>query len=166
MSGAQMRTSFPREAFGDMRDPVLQDGEDAQVDLGIPYETLASQVTRFYPFLEEVKRPAFVHWDLCDGNVFVDPETAQITGILDCERALWGDPLMEVNFGAFGLNPAFLEGYGVDLIAGPGARVRRSLYNIYLWLITVIESTYRSYQTTDQENWARLKLQEELAALQ
>ena len=53
-----------------------------------------------HPALDEVQSPRLVHWDLWDGNVFVDPATAQITGISDFERSLWGDPLMEVNFGA------------------------------------------------------------------
>jgi hypothetical protein len=72
---------------------------------------------------------------------------------------------MEVNFGAFGLNPALIEGYGLDLLATPAAKTRRSLYNIYLWLIMIIECTYRQYETQDQENWARTKLVEEVTKL-
>jgi hypothetical protein len=88
-----------------------------------------------------------------------------ITGILDCERALWGDPLMEINFGAFGVNPAVREGYGVDLLAGPDARTRRALYNAYLWLIMIIECTYRGYDNRQQEQRARAKLVDEIDAL-
>ncbi|MEW5869503.1 MAG: hypothetical protein AB1894_09520 [Chloroflexota bacterium] len=58
-----------------------------------------------------------------------------------------------------------LEGYGVDLLATPGARIRRTLYNIYLWLIMIIECTYRQYETKDQESWARGKLIEEVERL-
>jgi aminoglycoside phosphotransferase (APT) family kinase protein len=155
-----------REAFADMLDRVLQDGGVAAVELGVPYAVLATRMRRDYTWLDDVTQPALVHWDLWDGNIFVDPETRQITGMLDCERALWGDPLMEVNFGAFGLNPAFLEGYGVDLLSGAGAAIRRCLYNIYLWLIMIVESSYRQYETKDQESWARGKLAAELAALE
>ncbi len=114
---------------------------------------------------EEVPRPTLVHWDLWDGNIFVDPETRQITGLLDWERAVWADPLMEVNFGAFGLNPAVVEGYGADLLATPAAQLRRTLYNIYLYLIMIIECTYRRYETKAQEDWARLKLIDEMEKL-
>lgn len=73
---------------------------------------------------------------------------------------------MEANFGAFGSNPAVLTGYGVDLLASPSARTCRSLYNLYLWLIMTIECTYRQFETKDQENWARNKLDEELKILE
>jgi aminoglycoside phosphotransferase (APT) family kinase protein len=154
-----------REAFCGMVDHVLQDGRDAGVELPIPYDALYAQLPAFYAVLEQVTQPVLVHWDLWDGNIFVDPETKKITGILDFERALWGDPLMEVNFGAFGLNPALIEGYGLDLLAMPAAKTRRTLYNIYLWLIMIIECTYRQYETKDQENWARTKLVEEVTKL-
>jgi aminoglycoside phosphotransferase (APT) family kinase protein len=154
-----------RAAFDGMVADVLQDGLDIGVALPVPYDEIHDRLRPFYPTLDEVRQPALVHWDLWDGNIFIDPETRTITGFLDCERALWGDPLMEVNFGAFGLNPALLEGYGVDLLAAPNAQVRRRLYNVYLWLIMVIECTYRKYETKDQENWARKKLAEELGQL-
>jgi aminoglycoside phosphotransferase (APT) family kinase protein len=155
-----------REAFGGMIEHILQDGREAGVELPIPYDTLHSRLKTFYTVLDEVTQPALVHWDLWDGNIFIDPETKKISGIIDCERALWGDPLMEVNFGAFGVNPALIEGYGLDVLATPAAQTRRALYNIYLWLIMIIECTYRQYQTKDQENWVRPKLVEEMKKLE
>ena len=165
---AQPEFQFPtwRETFDCMLSHVLQDGRDAGVELPIPYDSLYARLRPYYPVLDEISQPNLVHWDLWDGNIFVDPETKLITGILDCERALWADPLMEVNFGAFGLNPAFIEGYGLDLLSGPFARVHRSLYNVYLWLIMVIECTYRQYETKNQENWARQKLVDEMDILE
>jgi len=154
-----------REAFDSMVAHVLQDGRDAGVDLPIPYDGLYTRLQSFFGVLDEVTQPVLVHWDLWDGNIFVDPETKKITGILDCERALWGDPLMEVNFGAFGVNPALIEGYGLDLLAASASKTRRTLYNIYLWLVMIIECTYRQYDTKDQENWVRLKLVEEMKNL-
>ena len=165
---AQPEYQFPtwRETFDCMLAHVLQDGREAGVELPIPYEALSTRLQPYYPVLDGVTQPVLVHWDLWDGNIFIDPESMQITGILDCERALWADPLMEVNFGAFGLNPAFIEGYGLDLLATPAARTRRSLYNVYLWLIMIIECTYRQYETKDQENWARQKLVDEMGNLE
>lgn len=155
-----------RAAFGSMVEQVLRDGRDAGVELPIDYDALSARLQPFYRVLDEVMQPALVHWDLWDGNIFIDPVTKTIAGILDCERALWGDPLMEVNFGAFGLNLSLMDGYGIDLLATPAARTRRCLYNVYLWLIMVIESTYRQFESKDQENWARSKLVEEMAKLE
>ena len=72
---------------------------------------------------------------------------------------------MEVNFGAFGENPALYEGYGQEMLATSSAKVRRILYNIYLWLIMIIECTYRQYKTKDQENWVPPKLIEDFEKL-
>jgi aminoglycoside phosphotransferase (APT) family kinase protein len=154
-----------RQAFDTMLSHVLQDGKDAGVELPLPYDETYARLSAHYACLDEITTPALVHWDLWDGNIFIDPETKTITGILDCERALWGDPLMEVNFGAFGVNPALMEGYGLDLLATPAARTRRALYNTYLWLIMIIECTYRQYDNNDQENWVRPKFVEEMEKL-
>jgi aminoglycoside phosphotransferase (APT) family kinase protein len=154
-----------REAFGVMIEHILQDGRDAGVELDVPYETLSARLQTFYSALDEVTQPVLVHWDLWDGNIFVDPETKQITGLLDCERALWADPLMEQNFDAFGTNPALVEGYGLDLMTTSTAKTRRSLYNIYVYLVMIIECPYRQYETKDQENWIRPKLVEEMQKL-
>jgi len=155
-----------REAFSRMIESVLQDGRDAGVELPVPYEMLSARLPAFYHFLDEVTQPVLVHWDLWDGNILVDPKTQKITGILDFERALWSEPLMEMSFDAFGINPAVLEGYDPDLLSAPNARTRRTLYNIYLWLIMIIECTYRQYETKDQENWIRPKLPEEMKKLE
>ena len=158
-----------RSAFDFMLAGVLADGQEMSVELPLQYDTLLDLLSRSYPALDEVQSPRLVHWDLWDGNVFVDPTTAQITGIIDFERSLWGDPLMEVNFGAFApLEPdsPLLQGYGQPMLATPAERVRRTLYNIYLFLIMIIECTYRRYPMQDQENWARRLLAVELDKLQ
>lgn len=160
----EVRFDTWQQAFDQMLGNVLQDGQDADVELS--YDQIYAEIRRYYHTLDEVTTPALVHWDLWDGNIFVDPGSKQITGVIDCERALWGDPLMEVNFGAFGLNPALLDGYGRDMLQTSAAKTRRLLYNIYLWLIMIIECTYRQYNTSDQENWVRPKLIEDMAKLE
>jgi len=153
------------ESFAGMMAGVLADGEDMQVVLPVSYAALSVGLAAHYAALDEVTSPRLVHWDLWDGNIFVDATTQRITGIIDFERALWGDPLMECNFGAFTISPAFLEGYGRPMLETESQRRRRALYNIYLYLIMVIECYYRQYETHDQENWARRKLQNELRKL-
>ena len=149
-----------RETFLAMVDGVLADGLALDVPLPVPYDAVAERVAAAATVLEGVTEPRLVHWDLWDGNIFVDPVTKRITGIIDFERALWGDPLMEATFlfaPPAGL-AAFTEGYGQTLLATPAQAQRRILYNIYLFLIMIIECRYRQYETPDQESWARGRL--------
>lgn len=157
-----------RETFLAMLDGVLADGQEIGVALPLAYDALRGRVAAAAPILDEVTAPRLVHWDLWDGNIFVDPATKRVNGIIDFERALWGDPLMEANFvfaPPAGL-AAFTEGYGQALLDTPAQVQRRILYNIYLYLIMVIECAYRQYETHDQENWARGRLVRELEQLE
>lgn len=43
----------------------------------------------------EVRSPKLVHNDLWPGNVLLDPATGEIHGVVDFERALFGDPLQD-----------------------------------------------------------------------
>ena len=159
---------FPswREAYDQLLRDVLLDGEEIGIALPLSSQEVLELAHQHYSALDEVERPALVHWDLWDGNIFIDPEKRQVSGIIDFERALWGDPLMEVNFGAFGfINPAFVEGYGLSLPLSPAQQARRRLYNLYLFLIMVIETAYRQYPTDDQERWTRVKLEETIGEL-
>jgi hypothetical protein len=63
-----------------------------------------------------------VQWDLWDGNVLVDPASGALTGYLDFERALWGDPLLEFQFGPHGRAADVVAGYGSDPFDRSGRR--------------------------------------------
>lgn len=159
------RESSWRVAFLKMLDNVLTDGEEADVLLPRPYAVLRQQLYQLAPALDEVTIPHFVHWDLWDGNIFVDPTTHEVTGLIDFERALWGDPLLEAQFRTWQAGSAVAQGYGRPMLTTPAEQQRRLLYNIYLYLIMVIECTYRQYATPDQENWTRPQLTADLARL-
>jgi aminoglycoside phosphotransferase (APT) family kinase protein len=131
----------------------------------MPYAEIYRRLEAQFAVLEAVQTPRLVHWDLWDGNIFVDPQTLRVSGLIDFERALWGDPLIEAVFGDIDGCQHARAGYGEDLLAAPGGRMRRRLYNIYLHLIMVIECTYRRYAAADQENWVRPILESELQAL-
>jgi aminoglycoside phosphotransferase (APT) family kinase protein len=155
-----------RECFARMVEGVLQDGLDMDIDLHLPYEQIRARVQRHLGVLDEIVTPQLVHWDLWDGNIFVDPQTLRITGLIDFERALWGDPLIEGIF--INIDPASsaAQGYGAELLSTPQRRMQRLLYNVYLHLIMVVECYFRHYQTQDQENWIRPILDQELAELE
>jgi aminoglycoside phosphotransferase (APT) family kinase protein len=156
-----------RVVFTGMVEDVLQDGERRQVDLGFDYDVVREVVTEHSDSLDEVTEPAFVEWDLWDGNVMV--RDGAIVSILDHERAFYGDPLIEAGFiatqlPAFG-NPApFLRGYGRGVLTEI-EQARRRLYCLHLMLIMVIESVYREYADPWEYNWARGQLAEVMALL-
>ncbi len=162
---APRHTSW-RAAFLQMIDGVFADGQALDVMLPLPYNVLRAQVALHAAALDEISTPRLVHWDLWDGNIFIDPASEQITGIIDWERALWGDPLMEYQFRTLAPSEAFAAGYGQAMLTGHGTQQRRVLYNIYLYLIMIIECFYRQFDTHTQERWARQQLAQELARLE
>ena len=60
-------------------------------------------------------------------------EGGHLTGVLDWDRALWGDPEIEFAVPDYcGLTaPPFGEGYGTARAASPEADVRRRFYLLY-----------------------------------
>ncbi|NIK69456.1 aminoglycoside phosphotransferase family protein [Paenibacillus sp. BK720] len=141
------------EVFEGMMEDVLADGKDASVELPVSYAEIEKEVLRYGELLVAVKEASLVHWDLWDGNVFV--HGGKISGLIDFERAFWGDPLSEFYFGRFAQNTlgAFCEGYGINGLT-ESERRRRVLYDFYLDLIMVIECTYRNYESKDHIKWA------------
>lgn len=162
---AAKRYSSWRPAFLAMLEDILADGATLNVTLPQPYDLIRQQVQRCAAVLDEVITPQLVHWDLWDGNIFVEPTTYAILGMIDFERALWGDPLMEVQYRKLEAPAGFAEGYGRPMLHTPAERLRRVLYNIYLYLIMVIEAAYRQYESQDLELWARQQLTQELERL-
>jgi aminoglycoside phosphotransferase (APT) family kinase protein len=154
-----------REVFCGMLAGVLADGEAIGAGLPLPYPQIRKLIAANARALDAVAEPRLVHWDLWDGNIFVDPGTYELTGIIDFERALWGDPLMEFQFRTLEPRPAFAAGYGPDGLGAPEGRARRHLYNLYLYAIMIIECDYRQYPARDQAAWAAAQLAPSLAAL-
>ncbi|PWV95179.1 aminoglycoside phosphotransferase (APT) family kinase protein [Paenibacillus cellulosilyticus] len=158
------RRSTWREAFTAMIGGLLQDGIDAEVTLPLPYEAIESLVQSHASCLDVVASPKLVLWDLWEGNVFV--HEGRISGLIDSERALWGDPLMEHYFSFFSNSTPFLDGYGAaSPSANPNTRERRLLYDLYLTLVLRIECAYRHYQD-EHTQWTISVLDERLQALQ
>lgn len=141
-----------KEAFGSMIESVLLDGEDEGVELPADYDEMRRQIAKALPALEEVKEPRLAHWDLWDGNVFV--KDGRITGIIDFERAMWADPLIEHYFSHFNGTQAFYEGYGQASLTRE-EKLRRSLYDLHLDLILRIECAYRQYEDPVHIEWTK-----------
>lgn len=135
---------------------------DIAVDLLLAHALLTapqgSQLKQLFeharPLFDEIKRPALVHADLWDANILVAADSSRITGIIDADRAMYGDPEFDFS-GGWQLPPAFFAGYGKPLAATPAARRRRLLYQLfyrtldtYVWQVEYNDSA--QYEATKQ----------------
>ena len=141
-----------------MMEAGIQDAEKGNVELGIPAAELLSGLKQDWGFFEEVTIPRLVHWDLWDGNIFI--HEGKITGLIDWERSIWGDPLMEFGFRTYDQNEDFLAGYGIKKLTYMQKR-RVLWYDVYLLLLMSLECEYRGYETMDMYHWATKMLRQQ-----
>jgi aminoglycoside phosphotransferase (APT) family kinase protein len=148
-----LRGATWKEAFINIVDSVLEDGRRKNADFGYTIDDIRAAVLQHAPALEEVTTPQLVHWDAWDLNFFV--KDGHVTGILDFERALWADPLMEAQFRAlaFGGVSDSLRGYGKTTFTHE-EDARCHLYTLHLALVMKTECYYRNYDTDDVGNLA------------
>ncbi|WP_145323345.1 phosphotransferase family protein [Paenibacillus xylanexedens] len=156
-SEQKQRYSTWKEAFIHLMDDILNDGEEAGITFSSEYPELRRLIEEKSDVLDDVKEPVLVSWDLWDGNVLVD--AGRITAIIDFERSLWADPLMEHYFSHFNYTPGFVKGYGHAITTESELR-RRSLYDLYFDLVLRIECAYRQYDNQEHVNWAIHNLEE------
>lgn len=151
------------DSFQAMAEDLLSDAHDKSVRLSRSENELRGLFQAAHDDLDEVGTPRLVLWDLHHGNVMVQPDTLELTGFLDTDRAVWGDPLMEFYFRPLAnTSAAWKTAYRRTCIeAGtiypadtPGAKRRMTLYDLYLALVMVIEVAYRGYGT-EHEKWVR-----------
>jgi aminoglycoside phosphotransferase (APT) family kinase protein len=157
----ELRASTWREAFGRIVESVLQDGARRDVAYPRPADEIRALLRRHGPALDEVREPRLVHWDGWDKNFFV--ADGRVTGLIDFERALWADPLMEAQFRALswgGVSDA-LRGYGRTGFSD-AELVRNRLYTLHLALVMHTECFYRLYPDDQVLNGSRRMLVENL----
>ncbi|SET33875.1 Predicted kinase, aminoglycoside phosphotransferase (APT) family [Paenibacillus sp. NFR01] len=140
-----------RETFQEIIGDLLNDARRLGAVMPVPLERIEEEVAKLLPALEEVTEPRLVHWDLWDGNVFV--KGGKIVALIDWERALWGDPLMEYYFRYIEDTQHFLRGYH-GVFDSPNERARIRLYDLYIDLIYFIECYSRKYDSAGHFEWA------------
>ncbi|WP_437542280.1 aminoglycoside phosphotransferase family protein [Sorangium sp. So ce367] len=159
-----LRASTWREAFTRIMESVLEDGARKGVAYDQGYDEIRAAVLRHAPALDEVTTPCLVHWDVWNPNVFV--KEGRVAGIIDFERALWADPLMEAQFrllSAEGITSC-MRGYGKTSFTFEEER-RCRLYSLHLALVMNTECYYRNYDTDFVLNLSRQWMGEHMAWL-
>lgn len=140
-----------REAYLHMMKMILLDGKRHGVKL--PYKRIDKILRENTECLDQIKHPTLVNYDLWTGNIFVKKigEKYVIEGIIDFERAFWGDPYAD--FSAtflFGKDireevifwKAYKAKSGIIKDLQTEDIVRMNLYKLYLLTIMTVE-TYR-----------------------
>lgn len=153
------------ECFFSMINDLLEDAKKINIKLPCSKEEAIKIIEKYKDIISQVTKPYLVHKDLWDGNIFVDTESFELIAIIDTERAILADPLMEVVCGFYDKNTTFLNIYLGHSNLNESEKTRIKLYQFYLYLIMVIECPYREYESNDQLNWANFKLNEIYAQL-
>lgn len=125
---------------------VLRDAEKRSIDLQLSHGELLARLDADEALFAQVKTPSLVHWDMWEGNIFVDQ--GELCGIIDWERAMWGEPFMDDRFRSHNQPAAFLEGFGHTAFT-PDEKRRIAWYDLFLYLTMVTESFYRGYEDID-----------------
>ncbi|GHJ44663.1 phosphotransferase [Catellatospora sp. TT07R-123] len=156
-------------AFAAMVDALLADAEDWAVPLPVPAARIRAVVASYADVLDQVTRPTLVHFDLWDGNVLaVD---GRLTGVVDGERYLYGDPLVDF------VSPAlphriedepdhpFVRGYARATGRPAGfdrsEQRRLALYRLYLYLLMHVEVPSRAIDDQGRVDFVARLLAEE-----
>ncbi|SDG51129.1 Predicted kinase, aminoglycoside phosphotransferase (APT) family [Lentzea fradiae] len=143
------------EAFTAMFDAVLDDADRYGVVPPVPTPALRELVRANRALLDEVTDPVLVHFDLWEGNIMLGSHDGgrSVTGLIDLERAFWGDPHAEfvslALLGDLADDDPLLDGYreaGGPAELTPRARRRIALYQAYLYLIMLVEAVPRGYR--------------------
>lgn len=131
---------------------LINDATSLNTDFGISVEKILNAVDKHSSLLDEIEIPRFIHWDLWEGNVFIQDD--KITGIVDFERCMWGDPLMENIFSHYTkTETSYTKGYGIDKFTENQLR-RRHLYNLYMMALMCVEPYFRGYTGSWLHNYA------------
>lgn len=130
------RPMTPRASWGDafhaMWNALLDDIEACNGYSPEEAESMRALAEWFMPAVDRDVPACLLHMDVWHENVLVDGG-GEVTGLLDWDRAMWGDP--EIEFAVLdycGVSvPAFWRGYGQPRPVGPEARIRNGLYLLY-----------------------------------
>jgi aminoglycoside phosphotransferase (APT) family kinase protein len=120
------------EAFADMWDRLVADVAATGHYSPATRRFLHALLTEHLDLFDRPVAASLLHMDVWHQNIQVAPD-GTVTGLIDWDRALWGDP--EIEFAVLdycGVSvPEFWQGYGQPRDLSPDAQVRRVFYLLY-----------------------------------
>ena len=161
----ELRGQTWRATFLKLMETLLEDAARKQAVFDYSYDELRAATLKHAPALDEITTPCLVHWDAWNPNFFV--RDGKVTGIIDFERALWAEPLMEAQFRRFGNDEVSdaMRGYGKTTFTF-AEEERNRLYTLHLALTMNIECYYRNYDTDEISNMSRQFIADTMTWLQ
>lgn len=129
---------------------VLDDAADKNIDLGVSGIEILDRLRSDKRIFDEVTESTLIHEDMWEGNVFIKDGT--VAGIIDWERSMWGDPLMEEYFRNHHHVDSFYEGYGRSELTENEVK-RTYWYDLFLFLTMLTEPEYREYEDKNCNDW-------------
>ncbi len=140
------------DAFYMMVDNMLKDAEHFDTEMYMEKNELREMLKSEKDLFDQVTTPRLIFWDLHEGNLFY--KGVEITGIIDFERAFYGDILMEYGFRVHHEDKSdFYKGYGVSEFTADEER-RCLWYDYYLFAMMVAEGPFRNYDSDWLGKWA------------
>ena len=135
---------------------LISDANKRNIDILYDGQTFLNQLENDKPAFDTIHHATLVHWDMWEGNVFV--KNGHVSGIIDWERALWGEPFMDDRFRMHSRRKEFLQGFGQTSFSADELK-RLRWYDIILYLTMMIEVFYREFDDQGQYYWAREQLE-------
>jgi len=112
-----------------------------------------------YALFDRPVTSRLLHMDIWSQNILVN-DSGDVTGIIDFDRALWGDK--EIEFAVLdycGISePAFWRGYGRDRDLSPAAQIRRVFYLAYEVQKYIVIHHYRHSDAASANRYKRQSL--------
>ena len=120
------------DAFEIMWNKMIDDIVDMR-DYSVPESRMMrSLLDQYIGLFDRPVSASLLHMDIWHQNILVN-RAGKVTGLVDWDRALWGDP--EIEFAVLdycGISePAFWEGYGQPRDTSDTANIRQVIYLLY-----------------------------------
>ncbi|NLG48540.1 MAG: aminoglycoside phosphotransferase family protein [Chloroflexi bacterium] len=120
------------QAFRVMWNRLLDDVVACGAYTAAEGQAMRDLLERHADVFERPVTPSLLHMDVWSQNILID-EQGNVTGLVDLDRALWGD--VEIEFAVLdycGISePPFWEGYGAPRDTSEPARIRQVFYLLY-----------------------------------
>ena len=142
-----------------MLENLISDAKKKDIDILYDERVFMDRLEKDKQAFEKVREASLVHWDMWEGNVFI--KDGHVSGIIDWERALWGEPFMDDRFRMHNRGKHFLEGFGQTSFSEDES-IRLRWYDVILYLTMMIEVFYREFDDKAQYYWAREMLEKSM----
>jgi len=145
-----------KETFLGLVHDILNDGLEFGAVFPVSPQAISTIFDKYAHYLDDVREPELTYVDLREGNILVDKDNNGsyfIEGIIDADRAFWGDPCYDfissiALFKDIRNEQSFLRGYGLKRDAPDFSRSLRSrlyMYRVYYDLQVIVERRSRQY---------------------